>query len=185
MLRNYVKVIEEAREKNKTIILPDENVIPSNIGVNTNRIKHVDLKKIGNVIKYKRVCAMSDSAKVLELCNKKYKFIFVAPNRTTDKGSYYEMDYKNAIPKGFIRLVFCLRPSDSLADCKHFGVSRETWEASKSKYITILPFRIKEDEEETQQSIMEEIADYIVKRMYKHAKITIININENEENDEQ
>lgn len=173
MLKNYLKVIQDAKERNKTIILPDENVIPSNIGINTNKVKHLNLEK-GNVIKYKKVYA---KAEPLKICDGKYKFDFKAPHKTSDRGAYYEMEYKNSVPKGYIRIAFCLKPSDSIADCNTYGVSRDTWEANNSKYVTIFSFKVKEGQEETQQSIMEEIGNYIVKRLYKKAIITIININ--------
>jgi hypothetical protein len=181
MLRTkYIQTVKNAVEKNKTVILSDENVIPSNINVNMNKAEHVDFNK-PNTIKYSRVCA---KAEPLYLCNKKYKFTFIAPCRTNDKNSYYEMEYKSSIPKGYIRLVFCLKPSDTPSECRTYGVSRETWEASKSKYITIFSYKVKEGDEETQQSIMEELADYIQKKMYRNAKITVIDINNNEDSDE-
>lgn len=188
MLKNFVKTIEEATERNKTVILPDENVIPSNIGIGVGKLKHINFKKESNVVKYNRICA---TVKPMPVCDGKYKFDYVAPHRTSDRGAYYEMEYKNSIPKGYIRLVFCLKPSDSLADCNTYGVSKETWEANNSKYVTILSFKVKEGEEETQQNIMEEVGDYVTKRMYKQAIVTVINIpteteinNEEEENEQ-
>lgn len=181
MLRDFLKVVQDAIENNKTIILPDESVIPSNIGININKVKHINLATKDNTIKYKRIYA---DVNLLSLCNNKYKFSFKAPRKSDDKGSYYEIEYKNSIPKGYIRIYFCLRPSDTLSDCKNYGVSRETWEASKSKYITLLSYKIKSGQEETQQSIMEEVADFIKKKMYKLAIINVLNIN-NEENNEQ
>ena len=114
MLKNFVKVVQDARERNKTIILPDENVIPSNIGVDIRKVEHLDLQKPNSTIKYNRVCA---KVTPLSLCSGKYKFTYVAPHKTSDKGAYYEMEYKNSIPKGYIRIAFCLKPSDSIADC--------------------------------------------------------------------
>lgn len=182
MLRDFLKVVQDARENNKTIILPDESVLPSNIGVDVNKIKYVNQRK-NNAIKYKRVYADAD-VNLLSLCNNKYKFSFKTLSKSNDKGSYYEIEYKNSVPKGYIRLYFCLKPSDNINDCKNYGVSRETWEANKAKYITILSYKIKSGQEETQQSVMEEVADFIKKKMYRQAIINVLNIN-NEENNEQ
>jgi hypothetical protein len=53
-----------------------------------------------------------------------------------------------------------------------------TWESIKGKYITIYPFKIKEDKEDVQQSIMDEVSDFIKKRIYKNAIITVISVSD-------
>lgn len=108
----------------------------------------------------------------------KYNFKFIAPKRTSDAGGYYSMRSRESIPDDYIRVCFCVKQCDTIIKCKANGVSKETWESIRSKYITIYPYKIKEGYETVEQEIMEYLSDFIHRMIYKTSIITIINIEE-------
>jgi hypothetical protein len=172
-----MKIYKDLSEKE--IILDDEEKI--NLEYNHTEKQDYDLNiknKISNEA-YKRIYANSQ-----KIPFGKYDFRYIAPKKNSDVGSFYSYLAKYSIPNDYIRVAFCLKLSETEDKARVHSISAQTWEASNGKYITVYPWKVKEDYEEEQQSIMNDIADLIKKKLYKHAQITVLPVEEDEDETE-
>jgi len=173
-----MKIYKDPSEKE--IIINDEQEINLEEYQHTEKQDYnVNTKKIIPNESYKRIYA--DSQKIPL---GKYDFRYIAPKKNSDSGAFYSYLAKYSIPNDYIRIAFCLKLSDTESKAKINSVSTQTWEASHGRYVTIYPWKVKEGYEDYQQDIMNDIADLIKKKLYKNAQITVLSVEDDEDETE-
>ena len=172
-MKKIINLMQDAIKKGVNVILPDETTVDPEQFLYQKKIVMPNIK-VPLVYNPNRVY----STVVKPIKWGKYKFNFIAPKKISDAQGYYSYLYGYGIPNDYIRVCFTTKIADTIIKAKQTSLSMPTWESIKGKYITIYPFKIKEDKEDVQQSIMDEVSDFIKKRIYKNAIITVISVSD-------